>query len=69
MKNLKGINHKNKHHVQYPNVFLAIRLILHGPDLPIPEPDGNIVYCSDSKHSDMTVVVGDNAYKLEEDDQ
>lgn len=66
MINLKRINHKNKHHVQYPNVPSAIRPIPHGPDLPVPEPDGNMEYSSDSEHS---VVAGDDAYKPEEYDQ
>ena len=33
------------------------------------EPVGNMQYCSDSKHYDMTVVAGDGVYKPEEDDQ
>ena len=53
--NLKGINHKNKHQVQYLDVPSAIRPIPHGPDLPVPEPDGNMEYSSDSEHSDMMV--------------
>ena len=69
MINLKGINRKNKHIVQYPDVPSAIRLIPHGPDLPVPEPDGNMEYSSDSEHSDMTVVARDDAYKPEKDDQ
>ena len=67
--NFKGINCKNKHHVHYPDVPSVIIPIPLGPDLPIPEPDSNIEHCSDSKHSDMTVVTGDGAYKPEEDDQ
>ena len=47
----------------------SIRLILHGPDLPVPMPDGNMEYKTDSEHSDMTIVTGDDAYKPEEDDQ
>ena len=66
MINLKGINHKNKHHVQYPDVLSTIRLIPHGLDFPVPEPDGNIEYSSDSEHSDMTVVARNYAYKPEE---
>ena len=66
--NLKGINCKNKHHVQYPDVPAAIRPTPHGQDLPVPESDGNMEYRSDSKHSDMTVT-GDDAHKPEEDDQ
>ena len=66
MINLKGINRKNKHHVQYPNVPSAITPIPNGPDLPVPEPDGNIDYSPDSKHSEMTVVAGDDTYKPEE---
>ena len=32
-------------------------------------PNGNMEYSSDSKDSDITVVTGDNAYKLEVDNQ
>ena len=66
---LKGINRKNKHHVQYPDVPSALKLIPQGPDLSVPEPDGNMEYCSDFEYSDMTVVAGDDTYKPEEDDQ
>ena len=69
MINLKGINCKNKHRVQYPDVPSAIKPIPHGPDLPVPEPGGNMDYSSDSKHSDMIVVILDDAYKLEGDNQ
>ena len=69
MINLKGINRKNKNHVQYNDVPSAIRPIPHGPDLFVPEPDGNIEYGSDSDNSDMTVVAGDDANKPEEGDQ
>ena len=63
--NLKGINPKNKYHVQYPNDPSTIRPISHGPDLPVPEPD--MKYTSDSKCRDMTDVAGDDTYKPEED--
>ena len=33
------------------------------------EPDANMEYSSNSEHSDMIVVVGDDTYKPEEDDQ
>ena len=56
--NLKGINRKNKHHVQYPDDPSAIRPIPHDPDLPVPEPEGNMEYSSDTEHWDMTVVAG-----------
>ena len=69
MINLKRINRRNKHHVQYTHVPSAIRPIPHSPDLPVPEPEGNMKYRSDSKHSDMSVVARDEAYNLEEDDQ
>ena len=54
MINLKGINRKNKHHIQYPDVPSALRSIPHSPDLPVLEPDGNMEHSSDSEHSDMT---------------
>ena len=69
MINLKGINYKNKHHVQYPDVLSAKRPICHGTALPVPEPDGNMEYSSNSQHCYMTVVVGDGAYKPEEEDK
>ena len=49
MINLKGINCKYKHHVQYLDVPSAIKPICHDSDLPVPEPDGNKEYHSDSK--------------------
>ena len=54
MINLKGINRKNKHHVQYPDVPSAIRSIPHGSDLPVEQPDVNMEYRSDSEYSAMT---------------
>ena len=62
MINLKGINCKKKHHVQYSDVPSATKPIPHGPDLPVPEPDGNMEYSSDSKYSDITVVAEDDTY-------
>ena len=41
----------------------------NGPDLPVPEPDANMEYSSDSEHSHMAVLAGDDSYQLEEDDQ
>ena len=63
MINLKGINHKNKPHVQYPDVPFAIRSIPHWKDLLVADSDGNMNYNSDSEHSNMTFVAGDDAYK------
>ena len=69
MINLKGINHRNKHYVQYPEVPFAIRPIPHGVDLSIPESDGNKMYSSDFQHWGMTVVAEGDAYKSDENDQ
>ena len=69
MINIKGINFKKKHHIPYPDVTSNLRQIPHGSDLPVPEPDGNVEYSLYSKHSDMTVVARDDAYKPEENDQ
>ena len=33
MTNLKGINRKNKHHVQYPDVPSATKPVPYGPEL------------------------------------
>ena len=60
--NLKGINCKNKHHIQNCDVPSAIR--------PIPHyPDRNIVYSSDSENWEMFFVAGYDVYKPEEDEQ
>ena len=67
--NLEGINRKSKHLVQYPDVPSAIRQISDDQYFPVPEPDGDKKYSSDSEHCDMIVVAGDDAYKPEEDDQ
>ena len=69
MINLKRINRRNKHHVQYPDAPSAIRPILRDSNLPVPEPDGNMEHSSDSEHSDITVVAGDDAYKPNQDGQ
>ena len=50
MINLKEINRKNKHHLQYFDVPSATRPILHGTDLLVTELDDNMEYSSDSKH-------------------
>ena len=69
MTNLKGINHKNKHHVQYLNVPSAIKPVPRGPDLPVPEPNVTMESSSDSKSSDMTDTAEFGAYRPEEYDQ
>jgi hypothetical protein len=38
MCTLKGFNSKNKKGITYPNFPSAIRLVPHGPDLPVPDP-------------------------------
>ena len=53
MTNLQGINRKNKHCVQYPDIPSAIRPVPHGPSLPVPKPDVAIKSSSESE-SDNT---------------
>ena len=69
MTNLKGINRKNKHHVQYLNVPSAIKPVPRGPDLPVPEPNVTMESSSDSKSGDMTDTAEFGAYRPEEYDQ
>jgi hypothetical protein len=38
MCTLKGFNTKNKKEITYPNLPSAIRLVPHGPDIPVPNP-------------------------------
>ena len=53
MINLKGINRKNKHHVQYPDVRYPKRLVLHDPDFTVPGPNVTMESSSGSESSDM----------------
>ena len=53
MTNLQGINRKNKHCVQYPDIPSVIRPVPHGPSLPVPKPDVAIKSSSESE-SDNT---------------
>ena len=69
MINLKGINQKNKHRVQYLQVPSVIRPTPYAPNLPVPEPHGNIEYSFYSDHSDMIVIAGDDACKPQKDNQ
>ena len=69
MINIKGINSKDKLHVEYPDVPSAISPFLHDPDLSVPDPDGMMEYRFDSKHSDMIIVAENDTYKPEEDKQ
>ena len=62
MTNLKGINGKNKHHVQHPDVPSAIKPIPHGPDVPVPVSDVTMESSSDSKSTDMTDAIVCGAY-------
>ena len=62
--NLKRINHSNKHYFQYAEVPSFISVIP-----PVPKPDSNMEYSSDSEHNDMNVVAGDDPYKPEDYDQ
>ena len=68
MINQKGTNRKNRHHVQYFDVSSAVRAIPHGTDLPVPASNDNTEYSSDSEHSDIIVIAGDDAHKPEKDD-
>ena len=51
-----GINRKNKKHVKYPDVPSAIKAVPHGPDIPVPEPTGDIseMECSSFKESEAS---------------
>ncbi|XP_064117706.1 uncharacterized protein LOC135223132 [Macrobrachium nipponense] len=63
MTNLKGINRKNKHNVQYPDVPSAIKPVPHGPDLLVPELNVTMEFSSDSESTEC------GAYRPEEDNQ
>lgn len=54
MSNQKDINSKNKHHVKYADVSSIIKTVLHGPDLPIPEPNVIMETSSDSESINTT---------------
>ena len=63
MTNLKGINRKSKHLVQFPDVPSPIKPVFHGPDIPVPEPNVTM------EHSDMTDTAECGTYRPEEHDQ
>ncbi|KAK3886764.1 hypothetical protein Pcinc_009084 [Petrolisthes cinctipes] len=69
MTNLQGINRKNKHHVQYPEVPSAIKPVPHGPEVPIPEPDVIMESSSNPESSDAANSDESGAYKPVDDDQ
>ncbi|KAK3889696.1 hypothetical protein Pcinc_006262 [Petrolisthes cinctipes] len=69
MINLQGINRKNKHLVQYPEVPPAIKPVPHGPEVPIPEPDVIMEASSNTEFSDATNSDESGAYKPVDDDQ
>ncbi|KAK3869726.1 hypothetical protein Pcinc_024954 [Petrolisthes cinctipes] len=69
MINLQDINRKNKHHVQYPEVPSAIKPVLHGPEVPIPEPDIIRESSSNPESSDSANSDESGAYKPVDDDQ
>ena len=54
MKNLKRINCKNKHHVQYLDVPSSMKLVPHGTDLSVPGKNVTMETSSDFESSDMT---------------
>ena len=59
MINLKVINRRNNHQIQYIDVASGMRTITRDPEQSVPEPDGHVEYICDSKHSDIVVVTGD----------
>ena len=54
MANLKDINRKNKHHVQYLDVPFPIKPVPHSPDLLFPKLNVTMESSSYSESSDMT---------------
>ena len=53
MTNLKGINRKNKHHVQYPDVLYAIKLVPRDLDFIVPGPNVPMESGSNSEFSSI----------------
>ena len=67
--NLQGINHKNKHCVQCPDVPSAIKPVLHGPDLPVPVPDVTMESRSESESDNKSDRAEGEEYMPEENDR
>ena len=63
--NSKGINPKNKNHVQFPDVLSVKRPTPPWPDL-LTKADGDMEFSSVSKRSDITDVAETDAFKPEE---
>jgi hypothetical protein len=53
---VKGYNSKNKKVILYPNLRSALRPVVHGPELPVPQPteilEDASTYSSDSGGDD-----------------
>ena len=69
MTNLKSFYRKNKLNVQYPDSSSVINPVLHGPDLPVPEPNVTIEYSSNFESINMTDTAEYGVYRPEVDDQ
>lgn len=69
MTNLKGINHKNKYHVQYPDVPSATKLVSHCSKIPVFQPKVTMKFSSDYESSGSTNITECGTYRPEEDDQ
>ena len=69
MTNLQGINRKNKHCVQYPDIPSAIRPVPHGPSLPVPKPDVAIRSSSESESENTYNRTAGVEYWSEENDR
>ncbi|GBL94398.1 hypothetical protein AVEN_7370-1 [Araneus ventricosus] len=49
-----GFTQKKKKTIEYPNITSALRPVLHGEELPIPEPPTDFSISSDEEDLDVT---------------
>ena len=47
---VKGINKKNRHTIQYPNIPSALRPVPQSDDLPVPTPPAQLADLSDTEN-------------------
>jgi hypothetical protein len=54
MVNVTDYNKKKNKGIKYPNLLSAIRIVPHGPDIPVPSPPDNLSDESESSYLHST---------------
>jgi hypothetical protein len=62
MCKLKGFNTKDKKGITYPHLLSAVRLVLHGPDIPVPNPPKQLDTLEAELHATPNKLSEDSEY-------